>query len=434
MYSAVSFFGVIALISIAWVFSENKRCFPWRTAGYGFLLQGLFAFFVFKVPFGKSAFLLLNDLVVRLFDCARQGAIFVFGYLALPPGVTGVNGEVSTGFILAFQALPTIIFFGSLMSVFYYLGILQKIIKWFAYLFVKLMRISGAESFFAANSIFVGIESALAVRPYLDTMTRSELCTILTAGMATIASSMMAIYVSFLHTEFPAIAGHLVSASILSAPAAVVFSKIIVPESDIPNTLGTNIDPDISTDSSLFEAVINGAHAGVKLIVGIVALLIAILGLVALADGVLLFAGKYINTVLLFDIDWSIKGLLGYLFYPFSLLIGIPIEDVAVTAQIIGQRLIVTELQSYSDLALAIQENKIIYPRSAVITAYALCGFAHVASLAIFTGGVTALIPRRAQVVASVGIKALFAATLACLATAACAGIFCSGSSVLLAR
>ncbi len=434
MYPYISFGGLLALLTLAWLFSEHKRNFPWKIVGYGFLLQGLFALFVFKIPLGKSCFLLLNDLVIKIFDCARDGAVFVFGPLALPPGVTGAHGEVSPGFILAFQALPTIIFFGSLMAVLYYVGILQRIIKWFAYLFTRLMRISGAESFFAANSIFVGIESSLAVRPYLEKMTRSELCTILTAGMATIASSMMAIYVAFLHPEFPAIAGHLISASILSAPAAVIFSKIIIPETKTPETLGMCIDPEIPKDASLFDAIINGAQAGVKLIVGIIALLIAVLGLVALLNAILLFVGSYINHALPFTIDWSLKGLLGYLFYPLSLAIGIPVQDANITAQIIGERLIVTELQAYSDLATSIKSGAIVHPRSIIITTYALCGFAHIASLAIFTGGISALIPKRASVVASVGIKALFAATLACLATAACAGIFCSDSSVLLSN
>lgn len=434
MYPMISLCGLFGLLFIAWCCSEHRKTFPWRIAGFGFLLQAVFAVFIFKISLGKTVFLFINDIVLKLFDCARSGAVFVFGPLALPPGMAGEQGEVSPGFILAFQALPTIIFFAGIMSMLYYLGILQRVIRAFAYIFTRLMRISGAESFCASNSIFVGIEASLTVRPYLAKMTRSELCTILTAGMATIASSMLAVYVSFLSNVFPSIAGHLISASILSAPAALIFSKIIVPERDTPETLGAHVAPDIARESSIFEAIINGAQSGVKLVAGIVAVLIAMLGLVALADMLCSSAGEYVNRLFAMSADWSLSGLLGYVFYPFSILIGIPLEDAEVAARIIGQRLVATELRSYSELARALTAGQIVHPRSAVIIAYALCGFAHVASLAIFTGGISALVPSRSADIASVGIKALFAATLACLATAAFAGIFCSDASILLGR
>jgi CNT family concentrative nucleoside transporter len=309
---------------------------------------------------------------------------------------------------------------------------MSLIIRGFAYVFTKLMRISGAESLVAASNIFVGIESTLTVKPYLVRTTSSEMCTILTVGMATIASSVLALYVLSLQSAFPTIAGHLVSASLLSAPAALVTSKIILPEKDIPETLGINIRPFYEKEKSLFEAIINGANTGVKMIVGIVALLIAILGLVALADILLSAAGARVNLLLGFEGQWSLKALFGYIFYPFTLLIGIPVSDAGVVSKIIGERLIVTEVVAYKDLATALEENLLHYERSAVITTYALCGFAHLASMAIFVGGICALAPERTRNIGGIAIRALIAATLACLLTACVAGTFFTKGSILL--
>jgi CNT family concentrative nucleoside transporter len=222
---------------------------------------------------------------------------------------------------------------------------------------------------------------------------------------------------------FPTIAGHLVSASLLSAPAALVMSKVIFPESERPETLGVSVRPFYEREKSFFEAIINGANTGVKMIVGIVALLIAVLGLVALVDLVLAALG-----------GWSLKEILGYIFYPFTLILGVPPSDAGTISKIIGERTIVTEVAAYKDLATALEKNLLQQPRSAVIAIYALCGFAHLASMAIFAGGICALAPERTRDTAKVAVRALLAATLACLMTACVAGTFFTKGSILLGR
>jgi CNT family concentrative nucleoside transporter len=431
-YNLVSGCGLVLLMVLAWVLSANRRLINWRVILWGLLLQLLFALFVFLVPAGRRLFVAVNDLVVVVLESASAGSTFVFGRLAIPPGGTTAAGEPSLGFILAFQALPTIIFFSALMAMLYYAGVMQRLIRGFAFVFTTCMRLSGAESLSAASNIFVGIESALTIRPYLHDMTPSELCTVLTVGMATVASNVLAVYVFSLQKQFPTIAGHLVSASFLSAPAALIMAKLIYPETDVPRTLGTHVLPHYERERNVFEAVINGANTGVRLIVGIVALLVAILGLVALLDLGLTQLGGTLNGAFGWQIDWSLRGLLGYLFYPLTLLLGVPPDDVPVVARIIGSRAVVTEVVAYQDLARAMAQGVLRHPRSVVITTYALCGFAHVASMAIFVGGIAALIPERTNQVAALGFRALVAATLACLMTACIAGLFMtSGATVL---
>lgn len=433
-YNLVSFAGIFVLMALAWAFSSDRRVVNWRVVIWGLLMQFAVALFVFVLPAGVKILLFVNDAVVRLLDSASAGTRFLFGRLALPPGATNEAGEGSLGFILAFQALPTIVFFASLMGALYYIGLMTRLIGVFARAFTRLMRISGAESLCAASNIFVGIESAMTIRPYLAGMTRSELCTVLTAGMATIASNVLALYVFILRGQFPTIAGHLVSASLLSAPAAVVMSKLIMPETGRPETLGRDVEPHYEKESSLMEALINGANAGLKLIFGIVALLLAFLGLVALADSLFGAVGSWVNGMTGLGIDWSFKGLLGYVFYPLTLLIGVPPADAFEVSKIIGERTVLTEVVSYQDLARAISSGLLTEPRSAFLAAYALCGFAHVASLAIFVGGMAALVPGRTADLSSMGLKALVAATLACLMTACVAGTFFARGSVLLGQ
>jgi len=318
------------------------------------------------------------------------------------------------------------------MSILYFFRIAPLVVRAFAYVFTRLMRISGAESLCAASNMFVGVESALTIKPYLSAMTRSELCTVLTAGMATVASNVFALYVFQLRGQFPNIAGHLVSASILSAPAALVMSKILLPESEAPQTLGKAIQVSYERERNLFEAIINGANAGMKLIFGIVALLLAVLGLVSLVDLLLGSLGGRLNLLAGWGIDWSLKGLLGYVFYPFTVILGVPPADAGIIARIIGERTVATEVVGYQDLAAALAAGSLQHQRSAIVATYALCGFAHVASMAIFVGGIAALAPSRTRELAQVGIRALIAATLACLLTASVAGTFLTEKSILL--
>ncbi len=417
-YNLISFTGIFIFMFIAWIFSNNKKIINWRVVLWGTALQLIFAFIIFRFPMGISLFGYINNVVIKIFTSAKEGIYFLFGPLAISPGTKGPAGEESLGFILAIQALPTIIFFGALMALLYHFGIMQFLVSGFSRIFTRLMKISGAESLCSASNIFVGIESMLTVRPYIENMTRSELCTILTAGMATVASTVLGIYVSFLHREFPSIAGHLISASILSAPAAIIMSKLLFPETEKPKTMGEHIKGEYLPSSNWIEAIIRGANEGVRLCVGICALLLAFLGLLAMANGALSGLGNKIN------MDLSLQGVLSYLFRPLAFFCGVPPKDVPLISNLFGERAVVTEMVAYQHLAQYIKDGLISNPRSVVIATYVLCGFAHIASLAIFVGGAASLVPKRSKELASLGFRALFAATLACLMTGAIAGVF----------
>ncbi len=410
VYNLASFAGIFVLMAAAWALSKHRRRMNFRCIAWGVGIQLLLGLLIFHAPGSRRLFEWLNDAVVEVLTAAQSGQRFLFGPLA-SEGKTG-------GFVLAIQALPVIIFFSALMGLLYYWRIMPIIVGGFAWLFSRLMRISGAESLCAASNIFVGIESVTTIRPFLQRMTRSEFCTILTAGMATMASSTLAIYVGFLHGIFDGIAGHLISASILSAPAAIVMSKILYPEDGQPVTLGVAVRPQFERESSAIESVVAGAMAGVKLVVGICALLIAFLGLIALVDLALGAIGGQ------FDIELSISRLLGYVFRPVAAAIGVPWADSQLAGEMLGKRLVATEIPAYIQLTDAIKAGQFAHPRSPVVIAYALCGFAHVASLAIFVGGTAALVPQRRKDLADVGLRALLAATLACLMTGAVAGTF----------
>lgn len=428
----MNFLGIPALLILAWLISVNKKVINWRVVLWGLGIELIFALFVFVLPIGTQFFLVINNIVNNVLDSASYGTQFVFGRLALSPGITTSTGETSLGFIFAFQGLPAIIFFAALVGVLYYTGIMGKVIRAFSYFFSKLMRISGAESLCASSSVFVGVEAGLIIRPYMAKMTRSELNTILTTGMATIASSMLAVYIMILKNTFPTIAGHLVSASIMNIPAAIIMSKILYPETETPETLGQNVKLDYKKEGSLFEAIIGSANSGVKLIVGIATLLLAVLGLMSLTDKIFVLGGTQINNLFSINIDWTLKGLLGYLFYPFTLLIGVPFNEAIPAAKIIGERLILTEVTAFQDLANVLASGNSISSRSAVMITYALTGFAHIASVAIYVGGYIALAPDRMKDMTKLGLRALLGATLACLLTACFAGLFFSSNSILL--
>jgi CNT family concentrative nucleoside transporter len=431
-HNLVSLAGIFVLVGLAWVLSADRRNVNWRVIGWGITLQLLVAVFIFVVPAGTKVFLVANDVVIKVLDSAGEGARFVFGRLALGPGQVNKDGVESLGFMLAFQGFPTIIFFSALIGILYYVGIMPVVIKGFAWVFTRLMRVSGAESLVTASNIFVGVESNLTIKPYLAGLTASELCTVLTAGMATVASNVLALYVLTLQRRFPMIAGHLIAATLLSAPAALVMSKLLLPENGKPVTLGLHVEPYYEREGSLFEAIINGSNAGVRMIVGIVALLVAVLGLVALVDLMLAGIGNALNPVLGTQGQWSLGGLFGYLFYPLTLVLGIPPQDAGVVSRIIGERVIVTEVVSYNDLAAAMEKGLLLHERSAVITSYALCGFAHVASMAIFVGSICALAPQCAKGIGPIAVRALVAATLACLMTAGIAGTFLTEGTIRL--
>ncbi len=423
---AVSAGGLVVFAGIAWLLSSNRSKVAWRTMAWAVALQLLIGLIIFRLPVSQRILLWVNDAVVVLLNASKSGSVFLFGPLAASPGESG-----SIGFILVFQVLPVVIFFAAFTSMLYHLRVMQIFVRLFARLFHRTMKISGAESLSSAANIFVGVESALVVRPYLEKMTRSELMLILTTGMGTVASSTLGVYVAFLTGVFPQIAGHLISASVLAIPASVVAAKLLIPETETPETLAAVPPEDESSRSkNLISAIIEGAMDGLRLAAGISALLIAILGVVALIDKILSAASSWFGM----SEPLSSVRVLSWFFYPFAFLLGLQSSDVPVAARLLGERVILTEVFSYNHLAQLISSGQITDPRTVVILSYALCGFAHVAAVAIFVGGTAALAPSRRDDLASLGLRALLAATLATLMTGCVAGIFSSGQGVLLLR
>ena len=423
-YQLISFLGFLTLVLLAYLLSSNRKRVNWRAIGLGLLLQLLIGLVVFRLPFSRWLFVQLNDLVMATLDASKAGTSFLLGPLAAGIGETG-----SIGFILAFQALPIAIFFSALVAALYHLRLMQPLIRIFAKLFHRTLGISGAEALSSASNIFVGVESALVVQPYLTLMTRSELMMLMTSGMATVASTTLGIYVAFLSRSFPQIAGHLISASIISIPAAAVISKLLLPETEIPETIRAIPREDATARSgNLMSAIIAGAMDGLRLVAGISALLIAGLGMIALLDKVLILPSRWLGL----QDPLSITRILTWVFYPFAALLGIAREDIMEAARLLGERVLLTEVIPYQELAGLAASGQLRDPRTVIILSYALCGFAHFASAAIFVGGTAALAPSRRDDLAGVSLRALLAATLATLMTGCIAGMFSTGSEVIL--
>ena len=426
IHHLVSAAGFFAFAGVAWLFSAHRRKVQWKTVAWGMGLQLAIGLLIFRLPGSHRIFLWLNDAVLGLLNASKSGSSFLFGPLAAGPGEQG-----SVGFILLFQVLPVAIFFSAFTAALYHLRALQIVVRIFAKIFHRTMGISGAESLCGAANIFVGVESALVIRPYLAKMTRSELLTTLGTGMSTVASSTLGIYVAFLTGLFPQIAGHLLSASVMAIPAVIVTTKLLLPETETPETL-SRVPPEAPETRSrnLMSAIIGGAMDGVKLAAGISALLIAMLGLVALVDKILGAAGGWFGM----SQPLTLVKILGWIFYPLAALLGIAGADISEASRLLGERVILTEVVSYQDLAQMAASGQLTDPRTVVILSYALCGFAHVASVAIFVGGTAALAPSRRDDLAALGLRALLAATLATLMTGCVAGIFSSGQGVLMMR
>jgi CNT family concentrative nucleoside transporter len=467
IYNLVSFLGIFGLCAIAWAFSENRKpqYIPWRVIIWGIGLQLALGFLIFLFPPTRTALEWFTGLLDGVFTAADTGARFVFGRNIVP--VPGQDPPINLGYIFAFRALPTVVFFSGLMALLYNIGVIQIITEVFAKLFYNTMRLSGAEALSGAANIFVGIEAAIVVKPYLPQMTRSELCAILSCCFGTAASSTLAIYVSFLKPVFPNILGHLVSASIIAIPACFVISKILVPETGTPLTMGgipkeekkskgrEFIGEEISDEDSEYtpqetvggepiervsplDAAIVGALDGVKMAVAIAAVLILILGLVSLVNqtfGALASLETSQNTLLqpigqVFSVI-TLQNIQGVLFYPLTLLTGVPFADSWEASVIIGRRLLETAIPPYQSLAEAAAKGEIT-PRTVLIVSYALSGFAHLASVGIFVGGTIALIPSRRKDISELGWKALFVGTLATMMIACIAGVFDTGDASIL--
>lgn len=422
----VSALGVLAFPTIAWALGGFRRPVPWRTcAGATCLVLGGGAV-VFLVPAARAALRVVNDGVVAVLAEGQAGAVFLFGPLAVGPGSTTAAGEPSIGFVLATQVLPAVVFFSALMALLYHLGLVQPIVRLFGRLFRRSLGLSGAESLAGACNLFFGVESAAAVRPFLAGMTRSELLTVLTCGMSTVASTTLAIYVLFLESSFSRIAGHLISASVLSIPAAAMISKLMLPETQPPETLGRVPPLAESRRDNAMAALTTGATDGVRLAVGIGALLVAVLGIYAVAD-----LGLRAGTGRLLEEPFGFGRVFSLALTPAAWLLGIEPGDLGHVGRLLGTRVVLTEIPSYRELA-QLAASGAVSPRTVLVTSYALCGFSHIASVGIFVGGLAALAPSRTDDLAGLGAKALVGSTLATLTTGAVAGLFYHGQSGIL--
>lgn len=426
----VSLLGFLVFGLLAWLAGGCRRPVAWRTVVGSGLLMLLMGVLVFLLPAARTLLLALNDLVVAVLVRGNAGAEYLFGPLALSPGAETAAGEPSIGFVLAAQVLPAVIFFAALMAALYHLGLLQPLVRAFGWLFHRTLKLSGAESLAGSSNIFVGVESAATIRPYLEGMTRSELLMVLTCGMSTVASTTLAIYVFLLKDVFPQIAGHLISASLLSIPAAAMVSKLILPEGERPRTAGRLPELDRSREhGNVMSALGAGAWDGLKLAAGIATLLIAILGVVAIADLLLERLSSPFAVSIGGPIDLS--RILGWVFTPVAWLLGIESADLSEAGMLLGQRLVLTEIVPYRRLAELAAQGA-VSPRTLLVLSYALCGFAHVASVGIFVGGISALAPTRRDDLAALGPRALIGATLATLMTGAVAGLMFHGQSSVL--
>ena len=417
-YRLISFCGFIILLGIAWITGTRNRIKIETILGSIFLAWALGALTFWSTE-SRSVLEWINDVLIVLLNASHKGALFIFGPLALGPGQTLADGTPSVGFVLAFQVFPSVIFFSATLGGLYNLGIMQKVVKLFSKTFNRILFLSGAESLAAAANLFVGIESGLTVRPYLAKMTRSELLTLMTCMMATVASTVMGIYVIALQKTFPNIAGHLVSASLISIPCSILTSKLFYPELEKPETFGKLKKDEIETShTGLISALVEGGYQGVKIAIGIATVLIIVLGLEALLDLILGKLPEFQGQPL------SALRLLGWLTYPFTVLLGLRPEEWAMASQILGSRFIETEVSAYFSLAALQTTDNAFTMRSLTIMTYGLCGFVHISSMGIFIGGLSALVPSRANEISIVGLQALWTSFLATLLTGCIAGSF----------
>jgi len=411
--------GLLVLLGIAWALSNNRRRFPLRTVLWGLGLQFVFAVAILRTGWGRAVFDAFEQAFNRLISFTDKGAQFVFGDWGVPvKAFNAVTGEPhAIGFLLAFKVLPVIIFFASLMGILYHLGIMQKIVGGMAWVMKRCMRVSGAESVVAATEIFVGMtEAPFAIRPYLATLTESELLAVMVAGLANIAGSVMALYVSF-----GVNAGHLLCASVMSAPASLLIAKIMIPETKTPETFGTVHIPYERTTRNVIDAAAAGATDGLKLALNVATMLIAFIALLAMVN--YLLAGGH---------DWVARGLgwqgfpssleeiFGWLFRPLAWVMGVPWSESGQVGSLMGVKISLNEMIAYQKL-MAVKDQ--LSERSVTIATYALCGFANFGSMAIQIGGVSALVPEQRGELSRLSLRALAGGSLATFMTASNAGI-----------
>ncbi|MEM1415096.1 MAG: nucleoside transporter C-terminal domain-containing protein, partial [Myxococcota bacterium] len=383
-----------------------------RLVAWGMGLQLLFAVLVLKTTPGRLFFDALNDGVVRLLAFTEEGSRFIFGSLM-------------DTFSFALHVLPTILFFSSLMTVLYHLGVMQRMVSGLAQAMRRTMGTSGSETLSAAANIFVGqTEAPLVVKPYLASMTRSELHAVMVGGFATVAGGVLAAYVGMLKDHFPDIAGHLIAASVMSAPAALVVAKILLPETEESPTAGGAKLAVERIDANLIDAAARGAGEGLKLAANVAAMLLAFLALLAMLNALLGVPVEIVNALAGTSYEAvTLQELLGWLFWPVAFVMGVAPEDCATVGMLLGEKIVLTEFVAYAHLAEILAEGPALQHRSMVIATYALCGFANFGSIAIQIGGISALAPARRSELAELGLRAMVGGTLAACLTATVAGL-----------
>ncbi len=409
MKRAISLVGLTVMMGLAWSMSEHKKQVNFRVVWGGLLLQFVLAVFILKTSIGTAVFQSIGDFFTSILGFVDAGTSLVFG-------------EEYIHHFFAFKVLPTIIFFSSLMSVLYYLGIIQKIVEAFAWVMQRTLGTSGSETLSAAANIFVGqTEAPLMVRPYISSMTKSELMALMVGGFATIAGGVMAAYAGM-----GIDAGHLVSASVISAPAALLISKLMMPETEPSMTMGRVELAIEEKHANIVDAATGGALDGMKLTLNVVAMLIAILGLVALVDAALGLIGGWIGALFGYDDwNWSMAAIFGYVFAPFAYLLGIPWADCMHAGELLGKKMVLNEFIAYAQMMAWSQPDSgvVLSERSTLILTYALCGFANFGSVGIQIGGIGGIAPERRADLALLGMRAMIGGTLAMMMTACVAGI-----------
>lgn len=415
-------FGLAVLLGITWLFSNNKKAVDWKLVGTGIALQIGFAALVLLVPGGRDVFDWLGKGFVKILSFVNEGSNFIFGSLMDVP---------KYGFIFAFQVLPTIIFFSALMGVMYHLGVMQAIVRVMAAAITKVMRVSGAETTSVCASVFIGqTEAPLTVRPYISKMTQSELITMMIGGMAHIAGGVLAAYVGMLGGGDPAsqafYAKHLLAASIMAAPATLVISKLLVPETGTPLTRGTVKMEVEKTSSNIIDAAAAGAGDGLRLALNIGAMLLAFIALIALLNAPLTWIGDVTGLAAAIGKPTNLATIFGYVLAPIAWVIGTPWADATTVGSLIGQKVVINEFVAYMDLSEIIKGNVPgvhLSEEGRLIATYALCGFANFSSIAIQIGGIGGLAPDRRQDLAKFGLRAVLGGTMATLMTATIAGV-----------
>ena len=407
--------GILAVLLIAWLGSTDRKRIRWRTVAWGLGLQFVFAFLVLRFSFGQRVMTWAGGVVNNMLAATFAGTEVLFGQLGLPnSGFFGKLLPPNSGAIFAFQVLPTIIFISAFFAVLYHIGLMQIIIRGMAWVMLKTMRISGAESMNVAASIFMGqTEAPLTIRPFLSRATRSELMTIMTSGMAHVSGGIMAMYIAQ-----GVAARHLLSAVIMTSPGTILIAKMLVPETEVPDTEGQVIIPkdELHKDENFIGSIARGTLDGGKLAFNVAIMLISFLALVALLDG---FLG-WIHG----GLPWfpsTLGQILGYAGAPVAWLIGVPWRDCQTIGNLLGTRMALNEVVAY--IALGAQKATLA-PRSFTIATFALCGFANLGSIGMQIGGIGALVPERRNDLARLGFRAMFAGTMANLISAAIAGIF----------